>query len=93
MFSWRDLLRIVYVFNLHPRMLTLDGYTISGKYLIKGESHLVKPGIRRFKFDKHYVISYIITKIIKALSITDYEVLESLTKQAWNEYVQAQKTD
>lgn len=87
------MLRISFSHSLHPNMLKDTGYQVYGSYLIKGEVHSDIPPSRKFVFNRDYVLTYIISKIIKPLAITNYESLQEIVKEAWDKYVETSKTN
>jgi hypothetical protein len=92
-FNWTDMLRTNLSHNPHPSMLKDMGYQVHGSYLIKGEVNSDIPPSRKFVFNRDYVLTYIISKIIKPLAITNYESLQEIVKEAWDKYVETSKTN
>lgn len=88
------MLRVNFSYNPHPRMLHSEGYDFYSCATVKGEIPGVTDTARKFNFDRSYVIAYIIAKLIKPLFVLQYEDLEPLIREAWNEYQkELQETD
>ncbi|RUT07280.1 hypothetical protein DSM106972_025410 [Dulcicalothrix desertica PCC 7102] len=67
-----------------------NGYTTYSTTHLRGEYDKEKTA-KAVHFDIEYVCFWIINKVIKKLSITSYDQLETLTKLAWDEYIKQSK--
>lgn len=84
--SWKEFKRSALGFNLHPNMLMPNGYTTYSTVHVKGEFDDERTP-KAVHFDLEYACFWFINKVIKKLSITSYEQLETLVKLSWDEYI------
>lgn len=91
--SWRDVLRGKSSFTLHPNMLNSEGYESLSYLPSKNDSPGECKRLRKYHFDRDYVIAYIVAKIIKPLAITSFQQLEVIIFEAWTEYEKELQAD
>lgn len=75
--------------RLTPKMWhSPDGDIIPLHCDIKGTRRTIgkKSPVRLVRFDKYYVVQFVVDRIIKALSINSREQLEELLMTTWNVY-------
>ncbi len=80
---WTNKLRSNLSTNLHPRMLTPEGYKLKAKDRVKGQLNSEPAQVVDFIYDETYVFEFIIKKIITPMFIGSEAELMELMKKAW----------